>query len=150
MNPNLGHILFQTAVTLGTRVSPHLAGVPYAAGDVATSGLLMILAAQHAEKAASVLVWENRALRDLLGRTAEVTRDPARAAALAGAADGTDTDLGLTPLAMANARLRGLVIPLHAEVELREDPAARSLDHEILSLLREGAHRRRLVVPSAA
>jgi hypothetical protein len=147
VNVNLSHLLFQNALTLGTKVAPLLAATPYAVGDVGTSAMLMIFSAQHAERAADTLARENEDLRTLFRDAAAITSDPSLAERLRKLSLTKDQSLMLTALGAANADLKKALIPLHAEMEERTDQAANGIEGRILALLQRGADERRLALP---
>jgi hypothetical protein len=86
-----------------------------------------------------VRIAENAAIRSLLAQAGS------RYALLAEVAAATsDGDCGIETLDAANAKLRRLLIELHAAVERDRD---RELDLKILTLYREMAERRELPLP---
>jgi len=121
-----------------------------AAGDYAVARLGMVgvlagLAAQEAERGFAARVWENAALKELFAAAAPAY-DGELAGGLAEAAALDTSNLALSALDGANARLRLVLIALHEAVEARGD---RELDRKILDLYRQMAHARRLELPSA-
>jgi hypothetical protein len=67
---------------------------------------------------------------------------------LAEAADGTEAGFRVSELEAANARLRGLLIELHAHVESLDSPEARRIESAIWRELQASTERRRLALDS--
>jgi hypothetical protein len=112
-------------IALATPLPPE-AGGDYQAGRAWLMALLAGLAAQEAERGLAARVWENGAIRDLLGET------------------GVDDDLSWTALDRANAGLRRRLIAAHEDAEARGDTA---LQRAILALYQAMAQARRLDLP---
>jgi hypothetical protein len=110
-------------------------------GRVAVTGMISLLAAQEAEKGAQARVWENNAIRAVLGGAA-----PRYGRSFADAASTPDASHTISALDAMNAELRQALIALHEAVEAADDKA---LHHEILWLYREMAEARRLDLPTA-
>ena len=98
MNPEVPAVLMQLAAVVGRNAAP---GVPEPerASDLGITALLLAIAAEVWDGAAAMLVEENRALRDLLGEA------------------GSDEDLRLSALKVANDRLRAALIAAHVAAE---------------------------------
>jgi hypothetical protein len=88
--------------------------------------MLAGLAAQEAERGLAARVWENGAIRALLGET------------------GEDTDLSWRALDRANAELRRKLIAAHEDAEASGDTP---LQRRILALYQAMAKARRLDLP---
>ena len=138
MTPSVSEVMRGCAAALTQPPSPD-AGPDYFASRVGMISMLANLAAQEAEHAAAAAVAENADIRALFARAAG--HDGALGGRLARAAQGVDTDLTLTALDAANARLRRLLIELHTRVEDAGDAA---LDRAILALYVRMAEGRRL------
>lgn len=139
MTPTLPEIMTSFAVVLSTPLPPEAAG-DYGAGRTGMMSMLAALSAQEAQRGPAARVWENGAIRQLLGEAAG-QYDAALDGALAKAAAETDTDLTWSGLDAANARLRRLLIALHEKVEQARD---NDLDRRIIAFYGEMAHARRL------
>jgi hypothetical protein len=143
MTPALPDILMGQFIALNAPLPPEASG-DYLAGRTGMIAMLSVLAAQEAERGSAARVWENAALRALIGRAAGAY-DEAFGGAMAKAAGGADVDLAWSALDAANATLRRVLIALHEEAEARGDTA---LDREILALYVAMAAHRRLDLPS--
>jgi hypothetical protein len=125
MTPALPDILIGQMVAMLTPL-PLEAGGDYQAGRAGLLAMLAGLAAQEAERGTAARVWENGAIRALLGET------------------GPDSDLSWRALDTANAGLRRRLIALHEDAEARRDG---SLQRDILALYQAMAKARRLDLP---
>jgi hypothetical protein len=108
------------------------------AGALSLSAALLGMAAEAWDGAAQRLVEENRALRTLLADAGE------RAGPHAALAGAEDSDLTISVLSAANARLRAGLIALHATIEAEDSPEARALESRIWEELRHSTERRRM------
>jgi hypothetical protein len=138
MTPSAVEVMRGCAAALTQPPSPD-AGPEFFASRVGLISMLANLAAQEAEHAAAAAVAENADIRALFVQAAAY--DAALGGRLARAAQGVDTDLTLSALDAANARLRRLLIELHERVEDAGDAA---LDRAILALYVRMAEGRRL------
>jgi hypothetical protein len=138
MTPSVVEVMRGCAAALTQPPSPD-AGPEFFASRVGMISMLANLAAQEAEHAAAAAVAENADIRALFAQAA--AQDDAFGGRLARAAQGVDTDLTLSALDAANARLRRLLIELHERVEDAGDAA---LDRSILALYVRMAEGRRL------
>ena len=138
MTPSVVEVMRGCAAALTQPPSPD-AGPEYFASRVGMISMLANLAAQEAEHAAAAAVAENADIRALFALA--VAHDATLGGRLSRAAQGVDTDLTLTALDAANARLRRLLIELHERVEDAGDAA---LDRAILALYVRMAEGRRL------
>jgi hypothetical protein len=130
MTPTASELLMGCVTALSTPPEAE-DGMVYAMGKIGVAIILNVFAAQEAATGAAVRVWENAALRSLLGE--------------AGAApDISDGDFSLAALDGANAELRRALIHLHEAAEIAGDHAT---DRKILALYREMAARRLLHLP---
>jgi hypothetical protein len=125
MTPALPDILIGQMVALMTPLPPE-AGGDYQAGRAGLMAMLAGLAAQEAERGLSARVWENGAIRELLGE------------------EGHDADLSWRALDRANAELRLRLIAAHEDAEARGDTP---LQRRILALYQAMAKARRLDLP---
>jgi hypothetical protein len=138
MTPSVTEVMRGCAAALTQPPSPD-AGPEFFASRVGMISMLANLAAQEAEHAAAAALAENADIRALFGQA--TAHDGALGGRLARAAQGLDTDLSLSALDAANARLRRLLIELHERVEAVGDAA---LDRAILALYVRMAAGRRL------
>ena len=142
MKPRIPDVLAESAALIGRSLAP--GGDPAErASHLGLTAALLGLAAQRWDSAAASLVEENRAIRPLLARGAEVlAHEAAFAERWRALSQGTDEDLRVSALEAANAELRGALICLHELVELTEGEAARDLEAAIWSELRASTERR--------
>lgn len=148
MKPLLPELLGGAAMTLALEVAPRLEAAPYARGHAMTIMMMLIFAAQEADRAADVLYTENAALKALLKEAADLDLpEPVRTAARAAAA-APDPGLRVSALAALNADLRRDLITLHEAVEASPAPWAEALEARIWDLLRTGAAARALTLPA--
>ena len=70
MNPTLPEVLIGQAIALAAPQPPEASGA-YMAARIGMVAMLATLAAQEAERGPAARVWENAALRALLGRAVE-------------------------------------------------------------------------------
>ena len=139
MTPTLPEILRGEAIAMSTPLPPE-AGGDYAAGRAGMLASLAMLASQEAERGPAARVWENGAIRAMLGKAAGVY-DAGLGGVLAKAGAETDSDFSWSGLDTANAALRRLLIALHIAVETARDAG---MDRAIIALYGEMAHARRL------
>lgn len=142
MNPKIPDFLVETAGLVVRSLAP--GGDPAeVASNLGLTAALLGFAAQRWDGAAASLVEENRAIRPLLARGAQVLADEEPFAERWQAlSQGADEDLRISALERANAELRGALICLHELVELAEGEAARELDAAIWAELRASTERR--------
>ena len=144
MNPTLPEVLIGQAIALAAPQPPEASGA-YMAARIGMVAMLATLAAQEAERGPAARVWENAALRALLGRAVEAY-DGDLGGLLAAAAATTDGDQAWSTLDAANAVLRRGLIALQTAAETRGDTATQS---EILALFVEMARARHLDLPTS-
>jgi len=138
MTPTVPELLQGNFIALIEPPPPESSG-DFLQSRVAVTGMISLLCAQEAERGIAARVWENRAIRALLTRSA-----PTYGARFAEAAAGEDTDLSLAAMDRANADLRRALIDLHIAVETARDA---TLDTEIRGLYVRMADARRLDLP---
>jgi hypothetical protein len=104
MNPKVPPVMAELAGLLLRNAAP---GVPEPerASDLSLSAMLLVVAGEMWDRAAAILVEENRAIRALLGET------------------GDDGDLRISALSAENDRLRAALIEAHAMAEAAGDTA---------------------------
>lgn len=122
MTPQIPAVLGELAGLLMKYADP-TAPQAERASDLMLSAMLLMTAAETWDRAAHILVEENRAVRALLGEA------------------GEDADLRVSALTAENNRLRALLIERHAAAEAAGDAAACEV---IWAELIAGTERRRL------
>lgn len=142
MIPEVDVLLRGLVAKLMTEVAPALAD-RYVRSNVEMMAAMLAAAAEEFDRAAEVRVAENRALRALF---ADAAREPGAAALadrLAAEAAAADASLRIGDLNATNARLRALLVELHALVEGRRGEAwAERLERAIWGELEASAQRR--------
>ena len=137
MKPDIPAVLAELAGLVARNAAPDLDPAERA-GALTLSAALLGMAAEAWDGAAQRLVEENRALRALLADAGD--RTGANAALV-----GTEgSDLTISALSAANARLRAGLIALHAAVEAEDSPEARALESRIWQELRLSTERRHM------
>jgi hypothetical protein len=139
MTPALPDVLRGNVVAISMPLPPEAAS-DYMGGRLSMLAMLSFLAAQEVETGIAARVWENGAIRTLLGEAARTCEARVRERFETAAAE-VDTDLSWHALDAANAGLRRLLIELHEMVEVRGDTA---LDRRIVELYGRMAQERRL------
>lgn len=143
MTPTVPLVLADLAGRVARNAAPHIPAAERA-GELGLSALLLGLAAEIWDGAAEVLVQENADLRALLAAGAELWGDESRRRWLEALASGRDQSLRISALTAANGELKVALIALHAELERRDDPAAKALESEVWRALVAASDRRRL------
>jgi hypothetical protein len=141
MKPDPATVLNTTAMKLLFELGPAMPP-GYSQGSVTTLGVLLVMVAQEQGRAVDVRVTENRAMRALFAKAQKF--DLEFGADLADAATVTAEPLELADLDKENARLKALLIRLHAHCEDLSDP----LQFDILDHLATSAARRLVVLPA--
>jgi hypothetical protein len=137
VKPDIPAVLAELAGLVARNAAPDLDPAERA-GALTLSAALLGMAAEAWDGAAQRLVEENRALRALLADAGD--RTGANAALV-----GTEgSDLTISALSAANARLRAGLIALHAAVEAEDSPEARALESRIWQELRLSTERRHM------
>lgn len=147
MKPSLSELLGGGAMTVATGVLPLLESHPYGRGNATIVMMLLMMAAQEAEKQADVLASENARLRALFARAAQAPLPADLAATLQAASGGREDSLRVSALQAENARLRAVLVALHTATDASAEPWAVTLDAEIWTLLRDGAAARLVQLP---
>ncbi len=147
MKPSMDHLLMTMVNSVATRIIPAIHEEDYALGDAKMVAAMAILLAQEVDRAADVLISENAAIRLLFAKAALLPIGDLTDG-IAKAATSPDANYKVSTLEAGNAALRALLIELHALVEDESKPWAKELDAEIWTILRLGAERRILHLPS--
>src|SRR5262245_36585837 len=111
-------------------VAPNLAP-PYRQASVFASALMLTSMREELDRIADRRVEENRAIEALLAGAAGAIADAGLRARVAEAAAAPEASFKISALEARNARLRALLIELHAHVETQSSPEARRVDAEI-------------------
>jgi len=112
-----------------------------------TVGALLLAMSQDWNRAAARLVEENDAMRALFADAAAKLREGTLADRLHEAAGSAERSLIVSELRQSNARLRSLLIELHAHVEALEGETAREVEAAIWRELAASTDRRELALP---
>ena len=136
----VGHLMGETVPMIG-RAYGHSA---YEQSNVGVLGMMLLAVRHEHDRAAARRVEENRELRRLFASASAARLASDLAKRLAAAAEAEDTDLTVSALEESNAKLRGLLVELHAAVEEIDSPAARTLEEEIWRELAASTRRRAL------
>jgi len=142
MKPDIDAVLAQTVQAMLQSFAP-AAGVPYVASQIGMSAFVMSMAVEDLDRAASRRVEENRAIRELFRRAADLGLEEALAGRLAALAEGGDADLRISALEAGNVALRVALIDLQTALEARADAGARTLNNAIWAELSASTERRR-------
>lgn len=148
MIPAVEQMLVTSAGLLGQDIAPRVASEAYAVGNVGTTALMLVFAAQEIDRAAENHARDIDERRAIFAQAAAVIDDAALAARLSAAA-GSSAPRSFRPsvLGAENAKLAELLIALHALVEERDAEWAKALDSQILDHLAASAGRRTLFIP---
>lgn len=114
----------------------------YVRGNVEMIAALLGVAAEEFDRAVELRVEENRALRAIFREASVETALADFCQRLATAASERDVSYRVSDLNVVNARLRALLIELHAEVEERVEPWAKRIARSISRELEASAGRR--------
>lgn len=141
MKPDPAIVLNNTAAKLLFEIGPAMPP-GYSQGSATTLGVLLIMVAQEQGRAVDIRVVENKAMRALFAKAHGF--DLAMGAEFVAAAQRADEPLELADLDQENAKLKGLLIALHAHVDAIDHP----MRFEILDHLAAAAARRLVVLPA--
>ncbi len=143
MTPSVREVLQGCTLAIVTPPSAD-AGPEYAASRFGMVAMMLGLAATEAEHAAQAAAAENADMRAVFAGLAPAY-DAALGGRLSAAAAETEASLDVPVLDEANARLRRLLIELHARIEDAGDAAA---NRAIVSLYGRMAQLRQMALPS--
>lgn len=138
MKPDVPAVLTDLSAKLRRDIIPELTG--FQAGATSMTSAMLEMVAEDWDRCADRLIKENRALRALLARGAELMND----FTLEGVVESENDDFRISALSSANDKLRRALIDLHAHVEQRADDSARALEHAIWDELRRSVEARRI------
>lgn len=142
MKPDIQAVLAQTVQAMLQGFAPQ-AATPYAASQIGMTAFVLSMAVEDFDRVAQRRVEENRAIRGLFRRAADLGLEPGLAGRLAALAAGADDDLRISALDAGAAALRAALIDLHAAIETRIDPEAKALNEGIWRELAASTERRR-------
>jgi len=143
MKPDVDLTLQRIAASLMTEIAPKISD-DYIQRNSMLTGMLLQIAAEEWDRAASRRVEENRALRRLFDEVAPEIDDPELRARLEAASGEEDESLRIADLNRSNDGLRTLLIELHAHVEEIDTETARRIETAIWEELRVSTERRAL------
>jgi hypothetical protein len=144
MKPDAKRFLDVAAAHVAMNVAPALGRYEQSAAMVLAA--MLMAAGEEMERAAARRVEENRALRRIFAGALEAVGDAGLRERLAAAANGEEISLAVSDLENSNAKLRALVIELHACVEELTTPEARRIEQAIWQELVLSTERRRLMM----
>jgi hypothetical protein len=139
MNVSIETLLTGVAQALNERITPELRD--YTADTARLAAIIVNIAAKSFDDAAALRVAENAGIRAVFADAHELIGGEL-GGRLAAAARAGDPSLRVSDLDAENARLRRLLVELHAEVDRREDASAQALGQRIWRLLRDNEARR--------
>lgn len=115
----------------------------YSSAQLVFMSRLLLAAAESWDCAASMLVEENRAIRQLLRETLPLVDDVGLVDRMNAAIETQDDDLRISTLQAFNEDLRHVLTALHAVVELIDSDAGRTANEAIWRELSASVIRRR-------
>ncbi len=145
MKPEVDRMLEVSAIALLTRLGPGLPSA-YEKSTAGALGALLLALREEFERGAARRFEENAAIRAIFERALPVVADPALREPLRDACIAGTTNLAISALEAENARLRGLLIELHASLESQSGPDAASLVEVIWRELARSTERRKLAM----
>jgi len=145
MKPDVDLTLQLIAASLMTEIGPKISD-DYTQRNSMLTAMLLQMAAEEWDRAASRRVEENRALRRLFAEAAAETHDPGLRARLEAASREEEGGLRISELNRSNDGLRRLLIELHSHVEAIDGEAARRIEAAIWKELRISTERRAVSV----
>jgi hypothetical protein len=145
VKPDVDRLLEVGAMDLMTRIGPALPS-PYEQSSAGALGVLLMAIREEFERGAARRVEENAALYALFERADGVVQDADLAKRLGDARAEEAVALTISALEAENARLRGLLVELHAHLETLDAPEAGALVDAIWSELARSTERRRLAM----
>ncbi len=142
MKPDMGLLLTSLAREVAVKMIPQLDS-EYAQADGGLVVELLLAAADDIDTAASRYIEENRQLRSLFSEASnvvgdeELSQEPDQVLGqeLKTAAEEEEQDYKISSLQKKNAELSGLLIRLHARVEIMESGEARKIEDAIWNIL---------------
>lgn len=139
MRPEISEILRTSAMQIPGMVAP----TAYGLGSAGLMTGLLMISAQHYDRAAEIRVADNTEMRALFGALAAGVTDAALRASLEAAAASRDDSIRISALNAANAELRKLLIALQTHLEDTGDKAGQARAWVVLKASAE----RRMLAP---
>jgi hypothetical protein len=143
MKPEIERVLEVCAIGLMGDVAPHVAP-SYRQATVLSTAVILTSVREELDRIAERRILENRALRSLFLDSLPAVEEPGLRDRLDVAAREEEVAFKISELGAANARLRGLLVELHAHVESCEGDDAQRVESAIWRELRRSTERRRL------
>ncbi|MEN8182594.1 MAG: hypothetical protein ABFS46_08675 [Myxococcota bacterium] len=145
MKPEADQLLRVLAGTLLTDLAPGLSE-DYEKRSAMVASMLLVAVAEEWDRSASRRAEENAALREIFAEAVPQLADAELRARIEEAAGARPSGLRISELESENARLRGLLIDLHAHVETLDTPESRALENAIWLELCRSTERRALSI----
>lgn len=141
MNLTAEDCLSGVIATLNEHIAPALPE-GFAGELMRLATLVLTITRNGLDDAAALRVAENEAMRSLFCDAVAAINDTVLAGRLQGAAEAAGTGLRISELDAENARLRSLLVDLHAAVEADTGNVAKEVDRRIWRMLKDfEAHR---------
>ncbi len=134
MKPDISLLLNSLAREVAVKMVPQLDS-DYARADGGLVVELLLAAAGDIDTAASRYIEENRQLRSIFSDTRNVVGDEELGQELKTAAEEEEQDYKISSLQKKNDELSGLLIRLHARVEILKSGEARKIEDAIWNFL---------------
>ncbi|MGE0828099.1 MAG: hypothetical protein AB7O04_01960 [Hyphomonadaceae bacterium] len=150
MKPSFAQILMGAAGAVVRDIAPRLQDEDdaFALGQAQIIGLLMVMAAQEADRAADTLSLETVAMRALFAEAAETPLPESFRRRLRAMAEAAPADnFTIAAQQAVAAPMKALLIELHEALEDRPDEWARPLEARVWDVLRLGADHRQIYLP---
>ncbi len=134
MKPDTGLLLNSLAREVAEKIVPQLDS-DYARADGGLIVELLLAAAGDMDTAAARYIEENRQLRSLFSEASSVVGDEELSRELKTAAEEEEQDYKISSLQKKNDEQSGLLIRLHARVEIMDSGEARKIEDAIWNFL---------------
>ncbi|NWG52278.1 MAG: hypothetical protein HXY28_01015 [Hydrogenophilaceae bacterium] len=148
MTPSFAQIMLGAAGAVAAQLGPRLKDDAFAIGQAQIIGLLMVLVAQEADRAADTLSLETVAMRALFAEASESPLPEGLRRRLRAMAESAPPEnFTISGLEKIARPMKALLIELHEAVEDRPDEWARPLEAKCWDVLKLGADHRQLFMP---
>lgn len=137
MRPEISELLRTTAMQLPGMVAP----TPYSLGTAAMITGMLMISAQHYDRAAEIRVTDNQEMRALFAELAPRVKDIGFKAQVEEAAQTKDASIRISALNAVNAELRKVLIALQTHLEETGDKPGQM---RVWDVLKASAERRML------
>ena len=145
MKPGFERILSGAADAINAELVPHFRSNPAAAGHASMIRLIMLAAAQAADREPDILMSEIAAMRRLFEAAADTLLPGDLCDRLRAAVDEAQpASFAISALTELSNAMKAVMIELHVELEEISTPWARALEVQVWDILRVGADRRQL------